>query len=390
MANTDTIHAVAETEGRRPHVVFVINAPIVGGAEKHTFAVTEGLARRGWRTAVFAVRHGNLAAPAAVEFCQPAVGAQHSFIGRLLNLAAFIRAQRPDVVIGVNGRPLLMAYLARVLARRPCALVGITHSSIFRTRYEALWEMIYRPFYSRAQSLVFISQNQRRLWREYGIRPRTDTVILNGIDMDRFSLASRNENRATMRRKLGFSQADFVVGCCSMLRPEKNHLQLVEAIARLRRRNIPAKALIVGDGPMRQAILAAAVRTGVSDQVQLIGAQTDVRPYLSTFDIGVLCSKAIETLSLAALETMATGVPMLMSDLGGASEIVDGANGAIFPVGDTDALEALLCEFYARIQDADLGQGIRDSVVTKFDQNTMIDGFAEYLKRYIYSPGLNT
>jgi len=63
---------------------------------------------------------------------------------------------------------------------------------------------------------------------------------------------------------------------------------------------------------------------------------------------------------------------------------------APFSRRDTDALEALLCEFYARIQDADLGQGIRDSVVTKFDQNTMIDGFAEYLKRYIYSPGLNT
>src|SRR4029077_13405288 len=113
---------------------------------------------------------------------------------------------------------------------------------------------------------------------------------------------------------------DYVIGICAALRPEKNHVQLVDAVAALRARGIPARALVIGDGPMRPAIEARARAAGVADEVRITGFQQDVRPYLAACDTAVLCSTTIETFSLAALEAMALGRPGAHSDLRGRRE----------------------------------------------------------------------
>jgi glycosyltransferase involved in cell wall biosynthesis len=77
----------------------------------------------------------------------------------------------------------------------------------------------------------------------------------------------------------------------------------------------------------------------MGEHVVFAGEQSDVRPWIAALDAGVLCSTAVETFSLAALEVLASGVPMIMSDIGGASEIVeDGVNGYLFEAGNTEAL----------------------------------------------------
>lgn len=364
-------------------IVFVINAPIIGGAEKHTFALAAGLAARGADVGVFAIKDGDLPAPETVALDRPRGGGGGKYLRpltRALDLARLIRRENPDIVVGVNGRPLLIASIARALSLRSGAVVTIAHTSSFRTLREKFWERLYRPLYRRAKAVIFISQNQRHLWLERGVRPREQTVILNGIDMTRYALAIRERTREAMRRELGFSDEDFVIGCCSMLRPEKNHLQLIEALARARARNMPAKALIVGEGEMRAAIVEAAEKAGVAAHVTLTGAQGDVRPYLAAMDLGVLCSTAIETLSLAALETLALGVPMLMSDLGGASEIVDGEIGAIFAVRNTDQLVLSIEQFYGKTRDRNFALFIREHVEKKFAEDQMNKQYFDFFE----------
>lgn len=363
-------------------VTFVINAPITGGAEKHTLGLADGLAALGCECSVFAMRRGDLAAPPGIRLLQPEAGQAYAPLRRIRDLARLLAADRPNVVVCVNERPVLIGFLARLVSKFHCPIVAIAHSSVLRTRKEKLWRLIYQPLYSRAQSVVFISENQRRLWRSRGLTSRDEVTILNGIDMSRFSLASRHEHREPMRRELGFSAGDFVVGCCAVLRPEKNHVQLVEAVARARSRNIPAKALLVGDGPMRATIERAATRAGVEDHVLLVGARPDVRPFIAAFDIGVLCSTAIETLSLAALEILASGVPMLMSDIGGAPEIVNGRNGATFPVGGAEELVSLIERFYQVERDEGFALETRASVETKFDRKAMIVCYLKHLSRF--------
>ena len=86
-----------------------------------------------------------------------------------------------------------------------------------------------------------------------------------------------------------------ILGMSAVLRPEKNPLQLVDALALLRSRGIPARVLFIGDGEMRPALEARARAAGVAGEVLIAGLQSDVRPLVSACDAMTLCSTSIET-----------------------------------------------------------------------------------------------
>src|SRR5689334_21164078 len=108
----------------------------------------------------------------------------------------------------------------------------------------------------------------------------------------------------------------------AVLRAEKNHLQMVDAVPMRRRRGVPARGLLIGDGEMRAAIEARARAVGVAGEVVITGFQQVVRPLLAACDVMALCSTATATFSLAALEAMALGNPVVHAALGGAAEMI--------------------------------------------------------------------
>lgn len=359
-------------------IVFVLNAVIVGGAESHAVGLARSLAERGERCAIFAIRRGNIE-PEGVSFTQAGAHEAYSLAARIRALARFLYVESPDLIICVNDRPLMLASLARLISGQKAKIVVVEHSSVFRNRKDALFDRLYRPFQNRADCVVFISENQRLLWLSRGVSPKASETILNGVDMTRFSPGARETFRADMRNALGFEPGDFVLGCCAVLRPEKNHAQLIDVIQRLAPR-LPVKALIIGDGPMRRALVERARGLGIGDRVIFAGDQSDVRPFLAATDVGVLCSVAIETLSLAALETLAMGIPMLMTDIGGASEIVDGRNGALFSARDTARLVVLVEKFQAAENARALPMEIRAGVVEKFNHARMVSQYRDLFR----------
>ncbi len=359
-------------------LLFVINSPIIGGAERHTFDLAEGLVEYGCRSTVFAVKNGPLEPPRQVTLLQPSSPRRLS--GRVRDLARAITDERPDVLVSINERPVLVSWLGRLAARSSLPMIAVTHSTILNNTRQKLFQLLYTPLFNRADSVVFVSENQRAYWMSHGFSPRNETTILNGIDVGRF--AKTDGARVSARRRHGFTDKDLVLGLCAVMRPEKNHLQLLEAVARLRAQNVEAKALLVGDGPRRPAIAARAKALGIEDDVVMVGMAADVRPHIAAFDIGVLCSVSIETLSLAALEIMAMGIPMVMSDLSGASEMIDGTNGRLFPVGDDAQFQrALLALRDPEVRRA-AGSAARTSVEERFDRRTMI---ARYHRHFVKS-----
>jgi glycosyltransferase involved in cell wall biosynthesis len=162
----------------------------------------------------------------------------------------------------------------------------------------------------------------------------------------------------------------------AVLRPEKNHLQLVEALAQLRRRGIPARALLIGDGEMRPAIEARAAALGLKEHVLITGLQQDVRPLVAACDAVALCSTSVETFSLAALEAMALARPVVHADIGGAAEMIgDRREGFLFGVGDTRGLTEAL----AALADPELrrrmGAQARRTVEERFSERAMIERY---------------
>lgn len=364
----------------RSKILFVINTPLVGGAERHTFDLSRSLNALGFDSGVFAMKRGAIESYDGGRLLLPTLGT--GLRERIGELRRELESGRYDLVVGVNERPIVAAFFARRAARAAPPIVGILHSTILRNWREMLLQHLHFPIFSRIDGLIFISENQRRFWLGRGMSPRRQATIINGVDIERYSPRERTSHRAETRARLGLRDEDYVIGLSAVFRPEKNHLQLMDAVARLRDEGVKAKVLLIGDGPMRAAIEARVAALNLGESVIMPGMASDVRPYVAATDLGVNCSLSIETLSLSALEILAMGAPMVMSDIGGASEIIDGENGILFPPGDDDALLAALRHFASAATREAAGKAARARVEAHFDHRAMVVAYAECLQGF--------
>jgi glycosyltransferase involved in cell wall biosynthesis len=175
--------------------------------------------------------------------------------------------------------------------------------------------------------------------------------------------------------------ADYVVGLCAYMRPEKAHGDLLEAVLNARRAGVEVKCLLIGDGPQRQAIEAKIAGLGLGRDVVITGLVADVRLALAACDVLVFTSRS-ETFSIAALEAMAMGKPVVMTDVGGASEqIVEGENGYLYPSGDTAALAGHLVRLAEPARRVQLGRHACRTVAEKFSLAVMVGAYEHLFVR---------
>ena len=110
----------------------------------------------------------------------------------------------------------------------------------------------------------------------------------------------------------------------------------------------------------------------------ITGFQQDVRPALAACDAVALCSRSVETFSLAALEAMALARPVVHSETGGAADMISpGRDGFLFPVGDTAALVERLAALAAPQAAARMGQEARRSVEARFSERAMVEAYEQ-------------
>ena len=363
--------------------IFVTASLTHGGAERHSIAVMNRLAERGHECHAVYIKNVHtqfdrirLRNGGTVQ----CLNATRYFDGRALaDFAAYISRVRPAAIVAANPYALMYSSLALGLSRLRVRLVVTYHSTRLLGAKEQLQMMLYRLFFWMTDCSVFVCERQRRYWLRRGVFSRRNEVIYNGVDTEQFCDGGDPRERAILRRVLGFSDADYVIGVPALLRREKNHLQLVEAIATLRNRGIPARALMIGDGEMRGAVEARARELNVENDVVITGLQQDVRPYIAACDAMVLCSFT-EAFSVAAIEAMALRRPLVHSDVGGAAEmIVPGCNGFLFPVGDTKALVEKLAILADRTVSTSMGKNARDVVERRFSERTMVDRYERLL-----------
>jgi glycosyltransferase involved in cell wall biosynthesis len=361
-------------------LVFITGSLVHGGAERHTITLANRLAERGHECHAVYVKND----PSQLERLR-GVPARCLHARRYLDFTALrqlcllTKELDPAVIVAANPYALMYAWIALRVSRMRAALAVTFHTTVPRSAKDWLKLLYYRPLFWSAECALFVCEAQRRYWRRRGLFARRNEVIYNGVDLEQWQPSSASA-RAAIRKVLGFSETDFVIGMSAVLRPEKNPLQLVDALAGLRRRGIPARALFIGDGEMRPALEAHARAAGVAGEVLITGLQSDVRPLVSACDAMTLCSTAIETFSLAALESMALARPVVHAALGGAAEMVrPGHDGWLFPVGDTRALvERLAALADARVR-ARMGANARETAEARFSERAMVERYEQVL-----------
>ena len=165
-----------------------------------------------------------------------------------------------------------------------------------------------------------------------------------------------------------------MITCVAGFRPEKNHLGLLKSFSALDNATFNPYLLLAGDGPERQKAEAFAAKRGLKQRVIFLGNVEDIRPVLSASDLTVIASTAIETFSIAMLESMAMARPVITTDIGGQREaIIDGETGKVVPIGDLGALADAMGECLGDLDKVKtMGKKAREKVIREFSVEEMV------------------
>jgi N-acetyl-alpha-D-glucosaminyl L-malate synthase BshA len=205
-------------------------------------------------------------------------------------------------------------------------LVGLDRSYLPITRFGI----------EQSDGVTAISSHLRERTREaFNIQGEIE-VIRNFVNCDVYVRVPTKV--AEMRPRFAQPSEKLLVHL-SNFRPVKRVLDVVEVFAKVAAA-LPARLMLIGDGPDRSSAEYLALRLGVADRCHFLGKQDNVNELLPLADLMLMPSE-MESFGLAALEAMACGVPTIATRVGGVPELIDdGSNGLLFPVGDTDAMAA--------------------------------------------------
>ncbi len=155
-------------------------------------------------------------------------------------------------------------------------------------------------------------------------------VVPNFIDLDKYKSSYTDCQRAIMA-----DDDEKIITHISNLRPVKRAQDVISIFYNIQK-EMPAKLMLVGEGPDRESIEARCLELGIMDKVIFFGKSNEINKILCFSDLFLLPSKT-ESFGLAALEAMASGVPVISSNTGGIPEVnVHGVSGYLSNAGDVE------------------------------------------------------
>jgi sugar transferase (PEP-CTERM/EpsH1 system associated) len=279
-----------------------------------------------------------------------------------LALVRFLRKLKPDVVHTHNAYPHFYGTLASRWCRIP-AVVNTRHGRRIGTTWRArTWFWIAGML---ADRVVAVSDDAARLClQDVSLPQRKVNRIWNGIDLSRFKF------RGPASKPVAISVA--------RLSPEKDFPTLIRAVA-LAAEVVPELQLkIVGDGPERPKMEQLIAELGQGSRIELLGERQDIPDLLAT--AGFFATATLtEGISLTLLEAMASGLPVLATNVGGNPEIVEeDRTGYLVPSGDPEVLAAALIRMvHAQGLWPELGRQGRLRVEQHFSNQKMVGSYEQ-------------
>jgi glycosyltransferase involved in cell wall biosynthesis len=328
----------------KPKVMRIISDLPVGGVENRLLAVLPSLKHK-YDIQICCIRARGILADEFEKAGIPVV--VKYFRSRLhpvslYRLAAYMREQRVDLVHTHMYRPNISGVIAAKLAKVPVIISQVHSVDHWDNRRQVFMDSLLVSWRDR---VIAVSEAVKQDYiKRTGMDPQKCVVIYNGIDTDNFNRSGQAER---IKQKWGINPDDKVVGIIARIVPAKDHMTFIQAAKQIHG-NIPqVKFLIVGEEEGKCGILAQlearVAEWGLTNEVIFTGPQKDIADLLSVMDVSVL-SSIREGFSNVALESMAAGVPMVATDVGGNAEAIKhGTTGFLVPAASPSALaEAII------------------------------------------------
>ena len=361
---SNTPVAAAHAPVKVMHIVFSLS---LGGLEGGVLKLSNGFDRRRIEPSICSCREADATrqhlAPDVklFELDRKQFGNDLVFVAKL---AGLLRRERPSILHTHGWATLIEGIVAARIAGVPLVVHG-EHGTL-QSRKVAVQRFAWGK---AAQVLSVSTKLAERMSAMTGFPLERIRTIRNGVDADRFNPLLRAEARG----RFGFSDTDLVIGTVGRLEAVKDQHRFLDAAAEIARRRHPVKFVVAGDGTLRQELETHAGKLGIAGLVSFLGMRLDVECVMAALDIFVLSSKS-EGLSNTILEAMASGLPVVATDVGGARELLEpGVHGLLVPplnaVALADAIEALTIDEARRLA---MGAASRRRATTEFSLPAMV------------------
>lgn len=334
-------------------IVRIITRLNIGGPARNAVLLTEGLNNNGFKTCLVTgcpeIAEGDMSYFALEKGIEPVIINE---LGRSVNLIKDIKAlwkiyriikkEQPDIVHTHTAKAGTLGRVAAILAGVPIK-VHTFHGHVFDGYFNSLVVKIFiviEKILARftAKTIAVSNSVANDISARYNITVEDKLVVIPlGFELERFFEADKNKGK--LRQELGLDKDVLLIGIVGRLVPVKNHKMFLDAI-----KNITAKIIIVGDGELRQELENYAEKLGIRDKVIFLGWRRDLENIYA--DLDVVCLTSLnEGTPVSLIEAMASGRPVVATDVGGAKDIVkDGINGRLVVSDDTDGFSAAVLD----------------------------------------------
>jgi len=359
----------------RIHVLHVVDSLRVGGLESGVVNMINALDSGKFRNSICCLKETGdlqkrLRDPEVQVFQLHQRPGSHLFP----RLRRLVRQEQIDIIHSNNWGTFFDSVVAGRLARRPLiihCIHGLFTEDLERMKFRR--RFIQRMLSRGTHRLYAVADYLRNFYiRTVGVPPGRIGTIYNGVDTEVYRVRGEDQRRAEKQR-LGFSPEEVLIGSVGTLYWIKDPETLLAAAASILRTRQDVNFVWVGDGRLREKLLARAEQLGLGRRVRYLGTRDNVADILSAMDIFVLPS-VIEGLSYSILEAMASGVPVVATRVGGNGELIrEGIDGHLVPPGDRsaliDALMHLISDEKARRA---MGSKVRQRAVQIFSLQEMV------------------
>ena len=325
-------------------VLFLIDNAGGGGAESFVETLAEEYIKLGHRCLLGFSDPGPLSEKAqalGMETVQLGLG-RADFFRAPKKLARICREKNVDVIHAQFPRENVLA----VRAAERCPGLRVVYTDHMSVPQGCKWRILNRKYCSKDEFVASVWEGGRRVLEENGVSADKIRVIPNGVNTgqlegvsDRQSFGELRTNAASrLKERFGLPENTFVICTLARLSYEKGLDVLIDALAELKKlTDMPFFSIIAGSGPLQEALQGQIKALGLENNVLLAGridGKAEKTELLLGSDLYVNSSRS-EAMSMAALEAMACGLPLVLSDIGAAGEL---GCGLLVPPEDSKAL----------------------------------------------------
>jgi glycosyltransferase involved in cell wall biosynthesis len=357
MSLSPLVTAPAPVDGGPTRVLEVVGNAIVGGMESCVLRLVERLPRDRFTVTVLCPCESRLTAQLRaldIEVLTAGMPDDPPWAS-ILATCALVRAGAIDVLHAHMPNAHLLAGLVGKLCGKP--VVATVHS-----RHVTPMDLEVHRIAGTHVAVVCRHSYFQAL--AMGVNAAQLSCIPNGVDTEVFCPGPAGE--ADLRRHFKLADDQPLIGFVGRLSPEKGPEVFLRAVLLLRTLLPAARFVLVGDGPQRGALAQFIARFELGDAVLLAGLRDDMPQVYRQLD-AVVCTSQSEAMPLALMEAMATGLPLVASNVGGVPDLVEsGSTGWLVGPRDFESVAQQVAQLFqvpglARR----MGQRARERAVTR-------------------------